>query len=210
MLRSKILSRTGTVLDTFVKNIPLAKVSGAFLDEVDVKILIGYATYQGQTRQIARHVADHVVAAGHAVELLETSDADDIDLDRFVRVILAAPVHASEYPRALTDFVRDHVEQLNRMPTLFLSVSLSAAGHDSEDWRGLDRILEDFSSATGWCPGRTEQIAGAYRPHEYDVFRGFIMRRIIARKDPEAALNEDKEYTNWGALDQRVDFWLRS
>jgi menaquinone-dependent protoporphyrinogen oxidase len=68
-------------------------------------------------------------------------------------------------------------------------VSLAAAGHDAEDWRGLDSILDDLETATGWTPGRVEQIAGASLPTQYYVFRRFIMRRIIAAKDPETDLN---------------------
>ena len=34
------------------------------------------------------------------------------------------------------------------------------------------------------------------------------MRRILARKDPEADLEADKDYTDWPALDTLVDGWL--
>ena len=86
--------------------------------------------------------------------------------------------------------------------------SLAAAGHESEDWRGLDRIVEDFAEVTGWTPDRAEQVAGAYRPSEYDLFKRFIMRRIIATKDPGADLDTDREYTDWPALDALVDDWI--
>jgi menaquinone-dependent protoporphyrinogen oxidase len=171
-------------------------------------VLIAYATSEGQTRKIARHVADRIVVSGGAVELLGLADADEIDLGRFDRVILAASVHAGNYQRALSDFAVKYAGQLHKKPTLFLSVSLAVAGHDAEDWRGLDRILKDFEEATGWIPGRIEQVAGAYRPSEYDIFRRFIMRRIVAAKDPEADLDADREYTDWKALDTLVDDWL--
>ncbi|MDR9482714.1 MAG: flavodoxin domain-containing protein, partial [Salibaculum sp.] len=92
----------------------------------------------------------------------------------------------------------------------FLSVSLAAAGHEAEDWRVLDRIIDDFAEVTGWAPERVEQIAGAYRPSEYDLFKRFIMRRIIATKDPEADLDTDRDYTDWPALDALVDDWVAS
>ena len=91
---------------------------------------------------------------------------------------------------------------------MFVSVSLAAAGHDAEDWKGLDRILEEFEDATGWSPDRVEQVAGAYRPSQYDVFRRFIMRRIILAKDPEADPDTDTEYTDWKAFDSLLDDWL--
>lgn len=173
-----------------------------------MKVLVAYATSEGQTRKISQRVADRIADAGQTVELLALEDAREIALNRFDRVVLAASIHAGHYQRALGDFVSDRAGPLAEKPTLFLSVSLSASGHDAEDWRTLDRILADFEEATGWTPGRVEQVAGAYRPSEYDVFKRFIMRRIIATKDPEADLDADRDFTDWKALDALIDDWL--
>lgn len=173
-----------------------------------MNILIGYATTEGQTRKICRHVAEHLIDAGHSVELLPLSEADDFGLGRFDKVILAASVHAGHYQRALSEFLISHATSLDMLPTLFLSVSLAAAGHDPEEWTALDRIVEDMEGATGWTPGRVEHVAGAYTPSRYDLFRRFIMRRIIAAEDPERDLDADHEYTDWGRLDRAVDGWI--
>ncbi|WP_323786177.1 flavodoxin domain-containing protein [Thalassovita sp.] len=173
-----------------------------------MKVLIVYASSEGQTRKIARKIMDRIADSGQAVELLPVSEAKGTDFSRFDRMIVAAPIHAGHYSRALSDFLSHEVENLSNVPMLFLSVSLAAAGHDAEDWRGLDQILDDFTAATGWQPSRVEQIAGAYKPSEYDVFRRYIMRRILAAKDPDADLDADKEYTDWAALEALVDEWL--
>lgn len=173
-----------------------------------MKVLIVYASTEGQTRKIARRIADRIADAGQAVELLPVSEARDMDFRRFDRAIVAASIHAGHYQRKMTDFLSDAAEDLRDLPTLFLSVSLAAAGHDAEDWRGLDRIFDDLTEVTGWTPDRVEQIAGAYTPSQYDVFRRFIMRRIIAAKDPDADLDADREYTDWTALEKIVDDWL--
>lgn len=173
-----------------------------------MKVLVSYATTEGQTRRIARHVADRIADMGHMVELSRTDDADDIDLTRFDRVVVAASVHVGHYQRGISEFAAKHAAKLGEKPSLFLSVSLAAAGHDAEDWRGLDKILADFQDATGWTPGRVEQIAGAYQPSQYDVFTRFAMRRILGKKDPDADLDQDKDYTDWTALDALIGEWL--
>jgi menaquinone-dependent protoporphyrinogen oxidase len=173
-----------------------------------MKLLVAYGSTEGQTRKIARHVADRLADAGHTVELLPLADAGGLDPARFDRAVLAASVHASQYQPALAQFVEAHRGWLSANPTLFLSVSLCAAGHDAEDWRGLDRIAADFETATGWSPDTVMQVAGAYRPSQYDLFRRFVMRRIIAEKDPGAAPEQDREYTDWAALDAGVERWL--
>ena len=175
-----------------------------------MKILIAYASREGHTRQIARTVADRLVDNGHSVELMHVTDAGEINLDRFDGAILASPIHVGHYRKELSEFAAERVHGLERVPTLFLSVSLAAAGHEAEDWVSLDAILTDFTEATGWTPGQVVQVAGAYKPSEYDVVRRFIMRRIVASKDPGRDLDVDHVYTDWAALDGTVETWLSS
>ncbi|MBV7393970.1 flavodoxin domain-containing protein [Mameliella sediminis] len=173
-----------------------------------MKILIAYATGEGQTRKIARFVMDRLADQGHAVELLPVAEADGLDLSRYDRIILAASVHVGHYQHDMGDFVAEQAGFLSRPQTLFLSVSLAAAGHDAEDWADLDRIMQDFALVTSWTPGKVLQVAGAYKPSQYDIFRRFVMRRIVAAKDPQADLDADHEYTDWTALGQALDNWM--
>lgn len=175
-----------------------------------MKILIAYASTTGSTRRIARAAADWSAAAGHAVELLPVADATDLDLDWFDAVILAGSVHAGRYQKPLSEFCAAHADALARLPGLLLSVSLSAAGHDADDWKGLERILSEFTKATGWTPDRVEQVAGAYLPSRYDVFSRFIMRRILSQRDPEADPATDIVYTDWAALEAALADWTES
>lgn len=173
-----------------------------------MKVFIGYATKEGLTRTIARHISDLAVDAGHSVELLALEDSDDIDLGRFDTVVLAAPIHVGHYPKSIAPFVVRNVEQLANTEAHFISVSLAAAGHDAEDWKSLDKIVEDFASATGWTPQHVKHVAGAYLPSKYDILTGFIMARIVSSKDPGIDTSEDKVYTDWSELDAWVMGWL--
>lgn len=173
-----------------------------------MKILIGYATKEGQTRKIARYVADVAVEAGHTVELLALDDADDIDVSRFDRVLLAAPIHVGHYPKALATFVVNNLAQLTRSQAHFMSVSLAAAGHDADDWKSLGKIVDDLSAATGWMPARVKHVAGAYLPSKYDILTGFIMARIVSAKDPQINTSQDKIYTDWSDLNGWLRDWL--
>lgn len=166
-----------------------------------MKLLIGYATKEGQTRSIARHLTDTVVDAGHTVELLALEDSDDIGFNRFDMIVLAAPIHAGHYPKAFATFVTNNSKQLGDSQTHFISVSLAAAGHDAEDWKSLDKIVADLGVATGWVPSSVKHVAGAYVPSRYDILTGFIMARIVASKDPGIDTSQDKIYTDWSDLD---------
>jgi menaquinone-dependent protoporphyrinogen oxidase len=171
-------------------------------------LLIAYATTDGQTRKIARFAADRLTARGHSVELMNVEDAEGLDLSRFDGALLAGSLHVGGYQKALADFVTEASDQLALMPTLFLAVSLSAAGNDPEDWAGLRKCLAGFETDTGWTPGRVEHVAGAFRFTEYDFFRAWAMRRIADQKGEAVEAGTNKEYTDWAALGAALDAWV--
>jgi menaquinone-dependent protoporphyrinogen oxidase len=171
-------------------------------------LLIAYATTDGQTRKIARFTADRLAAKGHPVELLNLDDAAGLDLARFDATILAGSLHAGGYQKTLARFAAERKAELALMPSLFLAVSLSAAGKDPDDWAGLRKCLADFETETGWTPGRVEHVAGAFKFSEYDFFRAWAMRRIADQKGEAVEAGKDKEYTDWAALGVALDAWV--
>ena len=171
-------------------------------------LLLAYATTDGQTRKIARFAADRLTAAGHSVELLNVEDAEGLALARFDAAILAGSLHAGSFQKTLARYATGAKADLALMPTLFLAVSLSAAGEDAEDWAGLRQCLASFETETGWTPGRVEHVAGAFRFSEYDFFRAWAMRRIADQKGEKVEPGQDKEYTDWAALGTVLDAWV--
>lgn len=173
-----------------------------------MKTLIVYATTEGQTRKIARFCADRLSQAGHAVELLPAADAEEIDWPRVGRAILAGSVHMGRVQEVLERFAANHAGELGTRPTLFLQVSLAAAGDDPEERADIERIASDFCARTGWRPDRTLQVAGAFRFTQYDFFRRWAMRWIAAQKGEKVRPGEDREYTDWTELATALDAWL--
>ncbi len=173
-----------------------------------MKVLIAYASTEGQTRKIARFCADHLVDTGHSVELAHASDAKDIGFDRFDAVLLAGSVHAGQYQKVLRNLANRQRDALGGMKSAFMSVSLAAAGGDKDDWDGLQGCVDHFAAKTGWSPETVMHVAGAFRFSEYDFFKSWAMRWIAAQKDQTVDPHEDREYTDWAALKQHLDAWL--
>ena len=172
-----------------------------------MKFLIVYATTEGQTRKIARFVAERLTAAGHSTELLGAADADGVDPGQFDGAVLAGSIHAGAYQPPLIEFAAAHAATLSGMKTLFLSVSLSAAGDDPEERAGIDKCAADFFGRTGWRHARLAHVAGAFRFSEYDFFRNMAMRLIARQKGEMTPRGDDREYTDWAALGVLIDAW---
>lgn len=175
-----------------------------------MKLLIVYASTEGQTRKVARFIADLLVEKGHTVELLPATEAAGVEPLRFDRAILAASVHAGQYQKEIVGFARNEAAALGQLPSLFLSVSLTAAKPDPDPGTQAEMrdCVDRFLAETGWTPGEIVHVAGALRFSEYDWFRALAMRWIAGRVDPEAVPGEDREFTDWPALSERLETWL--
>ncbi|GHG79135.1 flavodoxin domain-containing protein [Pseudodonghicola xiamenensis] len=171
------------------------------------RILISYASTDGQTRKICRFAAEQLIAQGRSVEMLPVGDAAEIALAAFDAAILAGSVHLGRLQPELSDFCAEHAGTLNRMPTLLLVVSLAAAGSDPAERAELDRIADRFTSAAGWRPDRVEHIAGAFRFSAYGPLRRLAMRWIAWHKGQRVARGQDREYTDWAGLAALLKGW---
>lgn len=168
-----------------------------------MKVLIAYGTTEGQTRKVAKAVADEVGKSGHSADLFHTADLPgDWRLDSFDKIVLAGSVHEERHQESLQNFVVANREVLDTKPTLFLSVCLAAAFDDGE--AEAKSYIENFIADTGWRPARHLSVAGAVRHGEYGFYNEQILKHVVLEKrdldDPEI----DHEFTDWAALAKTV------
>ena len=166
-----------------------------------MKILILYGTTEGQTRKIADFVTTRLKQRGDVVALIDAADVPwDMRPDDYDAAVLAGSVHAGVYQTPLIHFARKHHEALNRMPTAFLSISLSAAGKDPDDLKGMVVCADMFKKETGWTPGSIHHIAGAFRFAEYDFFKRWMMKVIAWERGVKIGGALELELTDWDAV----------
>ncbi|SDR38714.1 flavodoxin domain-containing protein [Natronobacterium texcoconense] len=165
-------------------------------------VLVAYGSSEGQTETVAERI----------VEVLETEglDATLVDLKRrsgafepatVDSIVVGASIHAGSHQQYVADFVRDHRSTLNRCPSAFFSLSLSAASEDAEAQATADDLLEEFLEETGWNPDGTLAVAGALKYSEYGFFKRFVMRWIGGRASGDTDTSRDYEYTDWDEVE---------
>lgn len=172
-----------------------------------MRFAVIYATTEGQTQKIARFVQERLTGLGHEAEFVLAEATDWDELGEIDGAVLAGSVHAGGYQKALVQFATENAAALNALPSVFLSVSLTAAGDDPEDHEELRAITARLAEDSGWTPDVVEQVAGALKFSEYDFFRYWAVRWIAKQKFPDADPGEDREFTDWDALGRVVDRW---
>jgi menaquinone-dependent protoporphyrinogen oxidase len=164
-------------------------------------VLIAYVSHGGQTEKIARSMSDALVQAGHRTELLDLQRAGrEIDWSQFDASVLAAPIYAAGYPRPAIRFARRHRQQLNRIPSVFVSVGLAVASRTHDGRAQTRAVVDRFVARTGLRPARVELVAGSLLYSRYNFLKRYVMQRIARVEGGDTDTSRDYEYTDWAAL----------
>lgn len=174
-----------------------------------MRILLVFATVEGQTRKIASHIETTLINGGNSVTLIDATNGPEAPgADEFDAVIVAGPVHVGTFPAPLRRFVTKSAQTLMARPGAFVTVSLSAASTDASDVQELGEIARRFSTETGWWPVSIHNAAGALKYTEYDFFRRWMLKRIAQKENGPVDTSRDHEFTNWPALDQFIKVFV--
>jgi menaquinone-dependent protoporphyrinogen oxidase len=177
--------------------------------------LVLYATREGHTEKIGQHLLEVMWKRGLPANLENVEQLPEkFSLEDYEGAILAASVHLHFHEAAMTRFVKLHREDLEKMPTVFLSVSLSEAGAEDAEAPPERRaqaaaeaqgLIDSFLRETNWHPSKIKAVAGALLYTKYNFLLRLVMKRIAKQAGGDTDTSRDYDYTDWAALDRLVD-----
>jgi len=168
----------------------------------DADALVVYASTHGHTARIAARIAAAMREQGLEVDLRDVGDAADAEPERYGAVVVGGSLHKEHHQKELVRWVSRQRDALEQVPSIFLSVSLSAAEDSDESRAAVRRCIDAFCDETGWTPTRSEAIAGCLQYREYDVFTRQLMRLLMRRMGHPTDASHDYDYTDWNAVDR--------
>lgn len=170
------------------------------------KILIPYATTEGQTARIAEYAADVVHGHGHQAQAVDIGVSGDTVPDGYDGVIVGASIHMGKHDKSMRDYVRKHRAALERLPSALFSVSLAAHG-DTEE---AESYVEEFEQETGWRPRHVALFGGALLYTQYGFLKRHLMKKIARDKpgDLGTDIARDYVYTEWDGVRRFVEDFL--
>jgi menaquinone-dependent protoporphyrinogen oxidase len=167
------------------------------------RVLIVYASIDGQTARIAEHMAASLRGAGVQVTLRPARPLDGPgEIETHDAVVIGGSVRFGHHARALEKWVHERVDQLARRPAAFFSVSLCAAAGNGPKAREAIRWRDEFMRRTGWKPALATSFAGALRYTRYNPMVRLMMRFIAGRQRGATDTSRDYEYTDWAAVER--------
>jgi menaquinone-dependent protoporphyrinogen oxidase len=166
-----------------------------------------YAATDGHTRRIAERLVARFRRHGISSDALDiaTDDAEQVIWPELRGAIVCASLRMWRHQRVAHDFVKARCEALSAVPSLFVSVSCSAASKDPGEREAARDIAARFVVDTGWTPWRLSCMGGALAYTRYNAFVRCFMRRIAAREGGPTATTRDHDLTDWAAVDRLAD-----
>lgn len=165
---------------------------------------ICFDTCHGHTQKIARSVAMQMQNRGMDVTLRSVRSDDSPSFSQLDAVIVLAPIHTGHHSRHLRRFIQDHKVALACIPTMFLSVSLSAAGDPAQQDDAI-RVMEEFLDETKWRPTMQHIVEGELAYRRYTWLTRLLMRIIAWRAGGNTDTRKNHVYTDWERLERHVD-----
>jgi len=166
------------------------------------RVLIVYATTEGQTAKIAAHLADRIQELGHETDVRLAGDAGDCEPARYDAIVVGASMHEGRYQREAKRFIESHQAALASTPGAFFSVSLGAASNDPSEGAEVEQAMQEFVAGCGWQPAKLRSFAGALRYTQYSWLKRKIMQHIAAKEGGPTDPTRDVEFTNWEDVDR--------
>lgn len=166
------------------------------------KLEVFYDSQHGQTAAIAEQICDIAQLGGLlATHVCLRSKGIPLDLESQDIVVVGAPIHLGSHGHLVERFVKTHLRELEKKPSFFYSVSLSAAGDTEKNQEDAHRCVREFLEKTGWNPVETVTFAGALTYKKYNPLIRWLMKRIAKKEGGDTDTSRNFEYTDWDAVD---------
>ena len=159
------------------------------------RILVVFASSNGQTHLIADAIAGHLRNAGHGVELSDALAGGAPPPEDYDAVIVGSRVRMGRHANEIVEYVVANRYALSRIPSAFFSVSMAAAApHRGPDPEGY---METLFGAANWRPERFAAFAGGLPYRKYSPLMRMVMKWISKRAGQTTDTSRDHEFTNW-------------
>ncbi len=169
------------------------------------RFLLIYDTGEGQTRVISQFIQKQLEKHGEEVAAfpLKRFREEGLFLSSDA-ILIGGSVHMGKHSGRLMEFLRKHRAALAEKPSGLFSVSLSAAGDESER-KQAEEYVTQLLEQVRWQPDRAVTFPGALRYRDYGFMKRWIMKKIAADTGKETDTSKNHVFTDWGDVEAFVE-----
>jgi menaquinone-dependent protoporphyrinogen oxidase len=162
------------------------------------KLLVWYATHEGQTRKILERIVTH--NDGCEVEWCLLEEEPSFPLTQYDRILIGASIRYGHFPKALSRMVKHRAEELTTKDAAFIGVCLTARKPEKREPH-TNLYMRKWLMRSPWQPESCAVFAGALRYSRYRWWQRLIIQFIMLLTGGSTDTNRDIEFTDWQQVD---------
>lgn len=163
-------------------------------------ILIVYSTTDGHTLRICERLKALVEQQRHHVTLVSVTDASEIDVAPFDKVVIGASIRYGKHRPELVEFIKKNEQKLGTRPNAFFSVNV-VARKPEKSRPETNPYLQKFLRKISWQPKELAVFAGKIDYPIYSFWDRQVIRLIMCMTRGPTDPNAVVEFTDWHAVD---------
>jgi len=164
------------------------------------RYLIVYGTKEGQTAKISDRIGGIIRDRGHDVDVYDAALVpSSFDMNDYKAAFIGSSIHMMQWSRPAIEFAHSYKSQLEKIPSAFFAVSMSAVSPRSPD--GVppsdNPFIHSFFDKSGWHPNVVGNFGGALMYTKYGYFTRWLMVLINGWRLGARDTSHDIEFTDW-------------
>lgn len=167
------------------------------------KILILYASVDGQTLKISNFIADRLKENDKNVYLHDINKFKH-ELTDFDKIIVGSSIRYGVHHKAIIDFINQHKETLEAHNAAFFSVNLVARKPEKNQSDTNPYVIKFFKQIS-WRPSLVEVFAGKLDYEKYPFFDRIMIQFIMWMTKGPTDSKTKIEYTDWKRVSAFAD-----
>ncbi len=160
-----------------------------------MKALIIFSSRDGQTREIASCIANHLKEVCEC-DVFDIQHVTDLDWQQYDRVLIGASIRYGHFHPMVSQFVKKHLAALQQRVGGFFSVNLTARKAEKRSPQ-TNAYTRKFLLHSPWEPDCCAVFAGALRYPQYGFFDRIMIQLIMRMTGGETDASKEVEYTDW-------------
>jgi len=159
------------------------------------RILIAYTTNDGQTRKILKTLESQWEGS-FICDFYDMKLELPVDLTQYDFILIASSIRYGHYSKVMYDFTKKYKDELEQIPSGFMSVNLTARKKGKDNPK-TSAYIKKFLKKSVWKPETIVMFAGALLYPEYKFYDRYMIKLIMFLTGGETNTKKTVEYTDW-------------
>ena len=164
------------------------------------KLLILYSTIDGHTKDICEYIYKKLNGK-KKVNIISIEESQNYDLSDYEEIVIGASVRYGYHRKNVYKFIKDNIEKLDKLKTVFFSLNLTARKPEKSSPE-TNPYIKKFLKKVKWEPTLKEVFAGRLDYPSLDPLNKLAILFIMFITNGPKDTSKTYELTDWKKVEK--------